>query len=65
MDPRGLDTETMDRLRDELGLNDPLPVQYPNYLGNLLRGDMGNSITTRTPVSEEILSRLPATIELP
>lgn len=64
LDPRGMDTETMDRLRDELGLNDPLPVQYWNYARNLLRGDMGNSISTRTPVSREILSRLPATIEL-
>ncbi len=64
LDPRGLDKETMDRLRDELGLNDPLPVQYLNYLRNLLRGDMGNSISTRSPVSQEILSRLPATIEL-
>jgi ABC-type dipeptide/oligopeptide/nickel transport system permease component len=64
LDPRGLDKETMERLRDDLGLNDPLPVQYWNYLRNLLRGDMGNSISTRTPVREEILSRLPATIEL-
>jgi peptide/nickel transport system permease protein len=64
LDPKGLDKESMDKLREDLGLNDPLPVQYWNYLRNLLRGDMGNSITTRTPVSKEILSRLPATIEL-
>jgi ABC-type dipeptide/oligopeptide/nickel transport system permease component len=64
LDPRGMDVETMERLRDELGLNDPLPVQYWNYLRNLLQGDMGNSISTRSPVSDEILARLPATIEL-
>ena len=64
LDPRGADTETIDRLRDELGLNDPLPVQYLNYLSDLLRGDMGQSITTRIPVSQEIMSRLPATLEL-
>ena len=64
LDPRGIDKETVDRLREELGLNDPLPVQYFNYLRNLLKGDMGNSITTRSPVRDEILSRLPATLEL-
>jgi len=64
LDPRGIDQDTVDRLRDELGLNDPLPVQYFNYLKNLLRGDLGNSISTRSPVREEIISRLPATLEL-
>jgi peptide/nickel transport system permease protein len=64
LDPRGGDPATIDRLRDELGLNDPLPMQYLNYLGNLLKGDMGTSISTRIPVSEEILFRLPATVEL-
>ncbi len=64
LDPRGADQETIDRLREELGLNDPLPVQYLTYVRGLLRGDMGDSIMTRAPVSGEILSRLPATIEL-
>ncbi len=64
LDPRGMDTEMMDRLRDELGLNDPLHIQYFNYLTNLLRGDMGRSISTRTPVADEIISRIPATLEL-
>lgn len=64
LDPRGTDQETVDRLREELGLNDPLPTQYFNYLKNLMRGDLGNSITTRSPVKDEIISRLPATLEL-
>ncbi|MDX1414716.1 MAG: ABC transporter permease [Candidatus Promineifilaceae bacterium] len=64
MDPRGVDPETINRLREELGLNDPLPVQYLNYLKDLLRGDMGTSITTKTPVTLEIKSRLPATVQL-
>lgn len=64
LDPRGADPETIEQLREDLGLNDPLPVQYLNYLGNLLRGDMGKSISTRIPVSQEILLRLPATLEL-
>jgi len=64
LDPRGTDQETVDRLREELGLNDPLPTQYFNYLKNLMSGDLGNSITTRAPVKDEIISRLPATLEL-
>ena len=64
LNPRGLDPQTVDRLREELGLNDPLPVQYAHYLSRLLRGDLGRSLTTRAPVSREILARLPATLEL-
>jgi ABC-type dipeptide/oligopeptide/nickel transport system permease component len=59
-----LDPQRIEQIRQELGLNDPLPVQYLRYLGNLLQGDMGRSLTTHRPVSEEILSRLPATLQL-
>jgi peptide/nickel transport system permease protein len=52
------------RLREDLGLNDPILVQYGRYLLRLVRGDMGQSLTTRTPVIEEISSRYPATMEL-
>lgn len=52
-------------MMEKFGLNDPLPVQYFRYLGNLLlRGDMGMSITSRSPVSYEIGQRLPSTIAL-
>ncbi|MDQ3411078.1 MAG: ABC transporter permease [Chloroflexota bacterium] len=54
----------MDAMREELGLNDPLPAQYVHYLGDLLRGDLGMSVTTRKPVIEEISSRFPATLQL-
>ncbi len=54
----------LERMREDLGLNDPVPVQYFRYIGNLLRGDLGISITSRRPVMEEILSRMPATLEL-
>ena len=64
LNPRGMEPETVERLRAQLGLNEPLPVQYFRYLGGLLRGDMGRSLTTRTPVSQEILARFPATLEL-
>ncbi|NPV67611.1 MAG: ABC transporter permease [Anaerolineae bacterium] len=54
----------LERMREDLGLNDPIPVQYFRYIGNLMRGDLGISITSRRPVLEEILSRMPATLEL-
>jgi peptide/nickel transport system permease protein len=46
------------------GLDKPLPVQYFYYVGNLLRGDWGESIANRTPVAQELRNRVPATIEL-
>jgi len=64
LNPRGMELETVERLRAQLGLNDPLPVQYFRYLGSLLRGDMGRSLATRTPVSQEIMARFPATLQL-
>ncbi|MBK8027530.1 MAG: ABC transporter permease [Chloroflexi bacterium] len=59
-----MDPAMLERMRDDLGLNDPVPVQYVRYMGNLLRGDLGTSITTRAPVLEEIMARSGATIEL-
>ncbi|MBA3450200.1 MAG: ABC transporter permease, partial [Chloroflexia bacterium] len=46
------------------GLDKPIPVQYVYYVGNLLRGDWGESISRRTPVADELRTRVPATIEL-
>ncbi len=46
------------------GLDKPIPVQYFYYVGNLLRGDWGESISRRTPVAQELRARVPATIEL-
>jgi len=46
------------------GLEKPLPVQYLYYLKNLVRGDLGISISTRQPVSEELRRSIPATFEL-
>ena len=56
--------EARDRLREELGLNAPLPVQYVLWAGRVVRGDLGHSIRTHQPVSEAVLQRLPVTIEL-
>ena len=51
-------------LRTELGLDDPIYVQYGRWLGNLLRGDMGTSIRTNEPIADMVTRRLPVTIEL-
>ena len=51
-------------LTRHLGLDRPLPVQYGLYVRNVALGDFGTSILTRRPVTEHILERLPATIEL-
>ena len=56
--------EQIEAMTEKLGLNDPLPQQYIRYLGNLLSGDLGDSLATKRPVVTEIVSRLPATGEL-
>jgi ABC-type dipeptide/oligopeptide/nickel transport system permease component len=56
--------EQIERIEDELGLNDPLPVRYVDYLSAALRGDLGTSFFTGRSVTDELLRRLPATIEL-
>ena len=53
--------EDVTRLRRELGLDRPLIVRYLEWLGNLLRGDLGTSITYREPVGRLIAARLPVT----
>ena len=53
-----------DRLREQLGLNDPFLVQFARFSGKMLRGDFGFSYRTRQPIGEMLLSRLPATLEL-
>lgn len=52
------------RLRADLGLDDPLYVQYLSYLGGLLRGDLGASVINNKPFLDEFLVRFPGTIEL-
>jgi peptide/nickel transport system permease protein len=51
-------------LREQLGLNQPLPLQYFTFLSRLLQFDLGKSILSGIPVSQEILTRWPATFEL-
>jgi peptide/nickel transport system permease protein len=52
------------RVTKLLGLDQPLPVQYLTYMRDLLSGDWGTSIGTKRPVLDEILTRLPASLEL-
>ena len=56
--------EALQRLREQMGLNDPLPVQFWRYVKDLLRGDLGRSIMSNNPVSVELSQRFPATLEL-
>ena len=56
--------EQVEALRRQLGLNDPLYIQFGRFLRDILQGDFGRSLMTRAPVMEEILTRFPATIEL-
>lgn len=56
--------EQIEAIEEKLGLNDPLPVQYGRWLGSMLRGDMGDSIKFRRPVSEMIGERIPNTLTL-
>ena len=52
------------RLRQQLGLDDPVPVQYVRWVGNLVRGDWGDSLVTNERVIDRIVQRLPATLLL-
>ena len=52
------------RVNENLGLNDPLPIQYVKWLGGMIRGDWGNSYRDGRPVTSAILERLPATLQL-
>lgn len=52
------------QVREELGLNDPLPIRYVKWLGNAVRGDLGRSLVDDRPVATTIKERLPVTAEL-
>jgi peptide/nickel transport system permease protein len=56
--------EAVEQVRRQLGLDKPLPEQFMIYVANLLRGDLGLSLTTGQPVLHELLTRLPASLEL-
>jgi peptide/nickel transport system permease protein len=58
--------EQKDQLREDLGLNDPVPVQYVHWLGKFVRGDLGNyySVTGSRPVMDRVKDALPVSLQL-
>ena len=56
--------EAVDQVRAQLGLDKPLPEQFFRYVADLARGELGTSITTGQPVLQELITRLPASIEM-
>ena len=56
--------DQVDRMRAQMGLDEPLPVQYVNFLGGAVRGDFGTSLISGRDVTTEVLGLLPATLEL-
>lgn len=60
----GASQAEINQTRQQLGLDDPLPVQYGRYLWNTLRGDLGRSFFSNRPVTLTIAEQLPATLQL-
>lgn len=60
----GASATEVERLRHDLGLDEPLLTQYRTYISGVLRGDLGNSFRNQEPVARSIRTRYPATVEL-
>src|ERR1700687_1383237 len=60
----GVDPARHEQLRHQFGFDKPLLVQYGVYVGRVIHGDLGNSLSTHQPVLSEFLELFPATIEL-
>lgn len=56
--------EAIEELRQQMGLNEPIPVQYVRYMGDVIQGDFGRSIRAHRPVLPYIMERFPATLQL-
>ena len=56
--------ETVEAIREQLGLRRPLPVQFVAYMGKVIVGDLGDSLVSKKPVREEILRVFPPTLQL-
>jgi len=56
--------ETIERIRQQLDLDEPVTVQYEHFMSRLLHGDLGTSVRTRRPVASDVWQYLPATLEL-
>jgi len=62
--PANAPASVRDAVREKLGLDKPLPVQFVTYMSNVLRGDLGRSLASRREISELIVEKLPVTVEL-
>lgn len=62
--PQNASEEALAAVREDLRLDDPLPVRYASWLGNALTGDLGRSYQTRQEVTDAIIERLPVTVQL-
>ena len=60
----GASAEDIAQLRTDLGLDDPLLVQYAKYISNIVRGDFGRSMVSQEPVLKLLMARIPTTLEL-
>src|ERR1700720_1383847 len=56
--------QTIEFVRHDMGLDQPLPIQYAVWVGHIVRGDLGKSVFSKLPVSQLIGQRAPATLEL-
>ena len=56
--------EKLEQIREQFGFSDPMRVQFVNYVRDVVGGDLGTSIRTGGKVTEELLTRLPASLEL-
>ena len=61
---RGMSPEMIERIREDFGLDDPLPVQYAKWLGQVATGDLGVSFRYRRPVADLMWERVPFTLQL-
>ena len=56
--------EVIEQVREELGLDNPLPIRYFTWIAGALHGDFGESVFTRNPVSEDLVTYFPTTLQL-
>ena len=63
-DAAGKTPAQLEQERHDLGLDRPIPIQYLDWMGGVLTGDWGKSITSHQPVTEAIKQRAPVTLEL-
>lgn len=59
-----ISAEEMAQLREEFGFNDPLPVQYWRYISKAVQGDLGRSVRSNRPVTQQLMDAFPSTLQL-